>query len=123
MTDHSVPAVIEMVDVELGSYFMAPVSEPKLTNPEEVQEAIRGLKVSKAPGPVWTGVKNLATIRIRFPDCSARSESLYRLRYPGPQKDSNVEFYENPSSGSSVVSGRTDVTKLIVLRTRLKFPE
>ena len=30
-----------MVDVELGSYFMAPVSEPKLTNPKEVQEAIR----------------------------------------------------------------------------------
>ena len=30
---------------------MAPVSEPKLTNPEEVQEAISGLKVGKAPGP------------------------------------------------------------------------
>ena len=58
MTDPSVPAVIEMVDVELGSYFMAPVSEPKLTNPEEVQEAIRGLKVSKAPGP--NGIPNRA---------------------------------------------------------------
>jgi len=30
VTDSSVPAGIEMVDVELGSYFMAPVSEPKL---------------------------------------------------------------------------------------------
>ena len=40
-----------MVDVELGSYFLAPVSEHKLTNPGEVQEAIRGLKVNKAPGP------------------------------------------------------------------------
>jgi hypothetical protein len=30
---------------------MAPVSEPKLTNHEEVQEAIRGLKISTAPGP------------------------------------------------------------------------
>ena len=47
MTDPSVSAVIMMVDVELGSYFMAPVREPKLTNPEEVQEAVRGL-VSKA---------------------------------------------------------------------------
>ena len=37
---------------------MAPVSEPKLTNPEEVQEAIRGLKVSKAPGP--NGIPNRA---------------------------------------------------------------
>ena len=56
VTYHSVPTVIEMVDVELGTYFMAPVSEPKLTNPEEVQEAIRGLKVSKAPGP--NGIPN-----------------------------------------------------------------
>jgi hypothetical protein len=30
---------------------LTPASEPKLTNPEEVQEAIRGLKVSKAPDP------------------------------------------------------------------------
>ena len=37
VTDPSVPVVIEMVDEELRSYFMAPVSEPKLTNPEEVQ--------------------------------------------------------------------------------------
>jgi len=29
----------------------APASEPKLTNPTEVQDAIRGLKVGKAPGP------------------------------------------------------------------------
>ena len=38
VTDPSVQAVIEMVDVELRSYFNAPVSEPKLTNPDEVQE-------------------------------------------------------------------------------------
>jgi hypothetical protein len=51
VTDPSVLAVIEMVDVALRSYFMTPASEPKLSNPEEVREAIRGLKVSKAPGP------------------------------------------------------------------------
>jgi len=37
---------------------MTPASEPKLTNPEEVQEAIRGLKVGKAPGP--NGIPNRA---------------------------------------------------------------
>jgi hypothetical protein len=58
VTVPSVPAVIEMVDVALRSYFMTPASEPKLTNPEEVQEAIRGLKVSKAPGP--NGIPNRA---------------------------------------------------------------
>jgi hypothetical protein len=41
VTDPSVPAVIETVDVGLRSYFMVPAGEPKLNNPEEVQEAIR----------------------------------------------------------------------------------
>jgi hypothetical protein len=44
VTDPSFPAVIETVNVGLRSYFTAPAGEPKLTNPEEVQEAIRGLK-------------------------------------------------------------------------------
>jgi hypothetical protein len=35
-----------------------PASEPKLTTPEEVQEAIRGLRVSKVPGP--NGIPNWA---------------------------------------------------------------
>ena len=33
----------------LKSYFQTPASEPKLTNPDEVHEANRGLKVGKAP--------------------------------------------------------------------------
>ena len=51
VTDPSVPEVIEMVDVELRSYFLSPASEPQLTTPDEVHAAIRGLKVRKAPGP------------------------------------------------------------------------
>jgi len=47
-----------MVDVGLRSYFMAPTSEPKLTNPEEVQDTITDLKVSKAPAP--NGIPNRA---------------------------------------------------------------
>jgi hypothetical protein len=35
-----------------------------------------------APGPVWTGAKNLAPTGIRSPNRPARSQSLYRLRYP-----------------------------------------
>jgi hypothetical protein len=34
-----------------------------------------------APGPVWRGVENIAPTSFRSPD---RSESLYRLHYPGP---------------------------------------
>jgi hypothetical protein len=51
VTDPSAPAVIVIVDVVLRSYFMSPADEPKLTNPDEVQDVIRVLKVSKAPGP------------------------------------------------------------------------
>ena len=38
-----------------------------------------------APGPVWTGVENLAPTGIRFPARPARSQSLYRLHYPAHQ--------------------------------------
>ena len=40
-----------------------------------------------APGPVWTGAKNIAPppTGIRSPDRPARSESLYRLSCPSPQ--------------------------------------
>jgi hypothetical protein len=45
-----------------------------------------------APGPVWTGAENLASTGIRSPDRPARSESLYRLRYPGPRN-----MYSSPN--------------------------
>jgi len=58
LTDRSVQAVTEVDDVALRSYFLTPASEPKLTNPDEVQEAIRGLTFSKAAGP--NGIPNRA---------------------------------------------------------------
>jgi hypothetical protein len=41
-------------------------------------------KAGWAPRTVWTGAENLVPTGIRSPDRPARSESLYRLRYPGP---------------------------------------
>jgi hypothetical protein len=38
-----------------------------------------------ASGSVLTGAENLALNGIRSPDRPARSESLYRLSYPGPR--------------------------------------
>jgi len=35
-----------------------------------------------AAGPILTGEEYLASTGIRFPDRPARSQSLYRLRYP-----------------------------------------
>jgi hypothetical protein len=43
------PAVIEKVAEALQAYSYAPASEPKLTNPMDVRDAIRG-KVAEAPG-------------------------------------------------------------------------
>ena len=47
-----------MVDVALRSYFLTPASDPKLNNPYDAHETIRGLKVSKAPAP--NGIPNRA---------------------------------------------------------------
>jgi hypothetical protein len=50
VNDPSDPTVIEKVTEALHAYSYAPASEPKLTNPMEVQDVIRDLNVSKAPG-------------------------------------------------------------------------
>jgi hypothetical protein len=47
-TDSSIPAVIDTVNVGLRSHFMALVSEHKLNYPEEVLEAIMGIRFAKA---------------------------------------------------------------------------
>ena len=46
----------------LRSYFLSPASKPQLTNPDEFHEAIRCLKVSKAPGP--NGIPSRALKRL-----------------------------------------------------------
>jgi len=51
VTDCLVQAVIETVAVALRAYFLSPTSEPQLTTPDDVHEAIKGLEVSKTPGP------------------------------------------------------------------------
>ena len=40
-------------------------------------------EAGSAPGPVWMGTENLVPTGIRSADSPARSESLYRLSYPG----------------------------------------
>ena len=51
-----------------------------------------------APGPVWTGAENLAATGIRSPDRPARSQSLYRLRYPAHTIRFNIQkFYVPPT--------------------------
>jgi hypothetical protein len=42
------------------------------------------------PGPVWTDAGNLSHTRIRSLDRPSRSQSQYRLSYPGRQQISNT---------------------------------
>jgi hypothetical protein len=58
VNDPSVPAIIGEVNEAMRAYSLTPASEPQLTTPTEVQDAIRGLKVGKAPGP--DGIPNRA---------------------------------------------------------------
>jgi len=51
-----------MVDVALRSYFLTTASEPKLTNPDKVEEVIRGFKASKALVP--NGIPNRVLNRL-----------------------------------------------------------
>jgi hypothetical protein len=46
VTDRSDPAVFENVDLALRAYSYAPASQPMLSNPDEVQDATRGLTVT-----------------------------------------------------------------------------
>jgi hypothetical protein len=41
-----------------------------------------------APGPVWTGAENIASIGIRSPDRPAQGKSVCRLPYTGPHNTS-----------------------------------
>jgi len=68
---------------------------------DPVQEA--GL----APGPVWTGAENLAPTGIRSPDRPARSQSLYRVRYPAHYKwVLEIDSTRSQSRHYMVVSGQ-----------------
>ena len=65
--------------MEVGGERHAPAAFTHVKDPIPIlQEA------GWAPGTVWIGAENLAHTGIRSPDLPARSESLYRVRYPGP---------------------------------------
>jgi hypothetical protein len=51
-----------------------------------------------APGPVWTGAENLAPSGVRYPDRPARSQSLYRLSYPAPNRKEYQEYFVGEKS-------------------------
>ena len=59
-------------------------------------------KAGWAPGPVWTGAENLAPTGIRTPGLPARSQSLYRLRYPVHQQNRVPGIFSGGKGGRFV---------------------
>jgi len=59
---------------------VSPTPRPLFTPGKDPVPIVR--EARWAPGPVWTGAKNLVPTGIRSPDRPARSQSLYRLSYP-----------------------------------------
>jgi hypothetical protein len=57
---------------------------PRPLYPRERDPAPIEQEAGWVPGPVSPAAENLASTGIRSPDRPDRSESLYRLRYPGP---------------------------------------
>jgi hypothetical protein len=79
--------------VELNSFFNFGARWGRMANsmqrPLYLQERDPVLIVQEArwaSGPVWAGAETLVLTGTRAPHRPARSESLYRLRYPGPQR-------------------------------------
>ena len=58
------------------------VSTTRCTPGEEPVSIVQG--AGWAPGPVWSDAEKFTPTGIQSPERPARSESLYRLRYPDP---------------------------------------
>jgi len=58
-----------------------------------------------APGSVWTGAENLVHTGTRSPDRPARSQSLYRLRYPAHNvRWEGVDYFSSSGQGQETGS-------------------
>jgi hypothetical protein len=99
------PAVIQKVTEALQAYSYAPSSEPQLTNPMEVQDAIRGLKFGKAPVPnglpnralkhlpqraisLLVAIFNAALLAQYFPPAWKHARVISILKHQNVRKDS-----------------------------------
>jgi hypothetical protein len=57
-------------------------ARPLFTPGKDPAPIIQEVGGGGGPGIVWTGGENLTLTFIRSPDRPARSQSLYRIRYP-----------------------------------------
>jgi len=101
VTDPSFPAVIEMVDVAL-----TPASEPKLTNPDEVHEAIRIVKFTNTPSPKGIPNRALRHLSLRVVSLLAQIfNAVFRTHYfPQVWKHARVISVLKPGKDPALTS-------------------
>jgi hypothetical protein len=102
VNDPSDPAVIEMVNEAMCVYEYAPASEPKLTSPSAVLQAIRGLKVGKDSGPNRV-VRHLPKRAITF--LRKVFNGVLRRRYfPSAWKHARMASIQKPTKDPTLPS-------------------
>jgi hypothetical protein len=114
VNDLSDPAVIEKVTEALQAYTYAPASEPKLTNLMEVQDAIRGLKIGKAPGPIGAPNRGLNHLPLRAISLLVAIfyTALLAQYFPPIWKHARVIFILKPGKDPSLPSSYRPISLL-----------
>ena len=89
----------------LETYLQTPASETKLTNPDEVREAIRGLKVGKAPRPYGITYRALKLLPMRavFLLFQILNAILYTHHFPPVWKHARVISILKEGSGTAII--------------------
>jgi len=82
--------------------------QPLFTPGKDLVPIVQG--AGWAPGPVWTGAENLSPTGIRSPDRPARSQSLYRLRYPAFEVINSIKII----GSRTTIGGFTSVSSLSI---------
>jgi hypothetical protein len=103
-----------MVDVALRAYSYEPTGEPMLTDPAEVQDVIRRLKISKAPGP--DGIPNRALKHFPqrvCPSTGALFNAIFRTQYfPSAWKHARVISILKPGKDLALPSSYRPISLL-----------
>jgi hypothetical protein len=103
-----------MVNKAMRAYEYAPASEPKLTSPSEVQQAIMDLKVSKAPGPY--GIPNRVLRHLPKREITVLTKVLNavlrRQYFPSPWKHARVVSILKPGKDPALPSSYRPISLL-----------
>jgi hypothetical protein len=114
MNDPSDPAGIEMLNEAMCAYEYAPASEPKLTSPSEIPQAIRGLMDGKAPGP--NGIPNRVLRHLpqrAIPSLTKVFNAVLRRQYfPSAWKHARVVSIQKPGMDPTLPSSYKPISLL-----------